>query len=55
MPAMSVMPLVVGQGTRNLGGQLTLFQSGGQVYAHHIIVCQPGFENLTTSLHVIIK
>ena len=34
-----------------LGVQLTLFQLGGGAgYAHHIIACQPRFENLMTSL-----
>ena len=55
MPAMSVMSLSDGQGTWNLGGQLTLFQQGGQIYAHHITACPPGFENLTASLHIITK
>ena len=30
MPALSVMLLAGGQGTRNLGGQLTLSQPGGR-------------------------
>ena len=29
---------------------LVLFQPWGADYAHHIIACQPGFENLTASL-----
>ena len=39
----------------NLIVQLTLFQPGGADYAHHITACTPGFENISTPLHVLIQ
>ena len=42
---------VISGGTPEIRGDLlTLFQSEGADYAHHINASTPGFENLRTSL-----
>ena len=41
-------------GLRNLGFLLTLFQPGGSNYSHRITACTPGFENLTTSIKLLL-
>ena len=40
---------------RNLEVLLSLFQPEGVDYVHHITASTPGFENLTTSLSLILE
>ena len=46
---LAVMRLAGGQG--DFGSSVNPIPTMGAIYAHHITVCPPGFENLTESLY----